>query len=136
MVSGLRKGGEIRQLCCEVLRYPLPALVWMLLIYVVSAQPALPHAPDPLWDLLLKKVAHMAAYTVLCVLLWRALNRRTGALVALAAAWVLTALYALSDEFHQAYVPGRHGSVLDVAIDGVGGLLAVLGLWWMTRARR
>jgi VanZ family protein len=108
----------------------------MLLIYVFSAQPALPHAPDPLWDLLLKKAAHMAAYTILCVLLWRALNRRVSGPVALGMAWVLTALYALSDEFHQAYVPGRHGSVFDVAIDGVGGLIAVLGLWWMTRGRR
>lgn len=34
-------------------------------------------------------------------------------------------LYAISDEFHQAFVPGRYASSLDVLMDGVGSVLAV-----------
>lgn len=34
-------------------------------------------------------------------------------------------LYAISDEFHQAFVPGRSVSALDVLMDGVGSVLAV-----------
>lgn len=34
-------------------------------------------------------------------------------------------LYAISDEFHQVFVPGRSVSALDVLMDGVGSVLAV-----------
>jgi len=48
-------------------------------------------------------------------------------------AFFLTALYALSDEFHQAFVPGRDTSLLDVGCDLVG---AGLGLWVHARFKR
>ncbi|MGL4945175.1 MAG: VanZ family protein [Fusobacteriaceae bacterium] len=35
-------------------------------------------------------------------------------------------LYAMSDEFHQSFVPGRGPSVFDVMIDGCGGTLGIL----------
>jgi VanZ family protein len=38
-------------------------------------------------------------------------------------AWLLAILYALTDEFHQSYVPGRHPSIWDVLIfDNIGAL--------------
>jgi VanZ family protein len=43
-------------------------------------------------------------------------------------------LYAVSDEVHQALVPGRMGSPLDVAIDAAGVVLGVL-LWERARTR-
>ena len=43
-------------------------------------------------------------------------------------AFVLGALYAVTDELHQVFVPGRMGSPLDVAIDVVGVAGGVL-LW-------
>jgi len=63
------------------------------------------------------------------VLLWRALG---GELWALA----LSIAYAASDEVHQLFVRGRHGSPVDVAIDTVGVLvgLALLRLWRDERA--
>ena len=58
-----------------------------------------------------------------------------GRLAASAGAWalVLTALYASTDEFHQTLVRGRHGSVLDVAIDSTGAVIALVGTWWVGR---
>jgi len=41
-------------------------------------------------------------------------------------AWVLSALYAASDEFHQTFVPGRAGRLLDVVVDWLGAGLALL----------
>ena len=113
-----------------VCRWILPAL-WMAMIFGVSAQQDLPHAPSGVLDLLLKKGAHMLEYAVLVVLFWQALGSRWTGL-----AWVLTMLYAASDEFHQAFVPGRNGQYEDVLIDGAGALLAALALWWVSRKAR
>jgi VanZ family protein len=47
--------------------------------------------------------------------------------VALGLAALFSILYAVSDEVHQLYVPGRNGSALDVGIDACG-VLAGAGL--------
>jgi hypothetical protein len=59
----------------SLLRYWLPPALWMGVIFVLSAQPSLPHHPDTLLDLILKKAAHMIEYGILASLLWRALSR-------------------------------------------------------------
>jgi VanZ family protein len=38
-------------------------------------------------------------------------------------------LYAATDEFHQLFVSGRNGSLVDVLIDAAGGLVGILILW-------
>ena len=59
------------------------------------------------------------------------LARSGGAVSAVA----IGVLYAVSDEVHQAFVPGRLGSPVDVAIDAVGVVCGVL-LWQAARTRR
>lgn len=52
--------------------------------------------------------------------------------------FVLSVLYAISDELHQYFVPGRHASVLDVLLDSAGvlcGVLVMLGLAALIRKR-
>jgi VanZ family protein len=50
-------------------------------------------------------------------------------------ALALTMLYALGDEFHQTFVPGRHADPWDLLFDGLGTALA-LGMWaWWQRRR-
>jgi hypothetical protein len=103
----------------------------MGLIFFVSAQPTLPSVPGR-WDLLLKKGMHMAAYGILTALYLRAL-RGSGhdEWVIRAASVALAVAYAMSDEYHQTFVPGRNGTWVDVAVDGVG-ILGATGLdWWL-----
>ncbi|MDA2928110.1 VanZ family protein [Acidobacteria bacterium AH-259-G07] len=50
-------------------------------------------------------------------------------------AWTVAALYALSDEFHQSFVPNRDVSFSDVAAD-VAGAVACLGVIYLTRKGR
>jgi len=96
----------------------------MALIFALSAQPDLGTGLGT-WDLVLRKAAHMAAYGLLWLLWWRALGYRRPAL-----AVAITLAYAVSDEVHQSFVPGRQGTPTDVAIDaagvGLAGLLVVL----------
>jgi len=100
----------------------LPVLLWAGLIFGLSSVPSLSTGLG-LWDEVLRKCAHATEYAILAALLWRALGRELLALL-------LAVAYAATDEVHQLFVSGRHGSPLDVAIDGAGaalGLLLVLG---------
>jgi len=102
------------------LRLWLPVLAWAALIFVLSSIPDLGTGLGT-WDLVLRKVAHAVEFAVLGALLSRAL---ADARVAFAAG----VAYAVSDEVHQSFVPGRLGSPLDVLIDAAGVALGVL-LW-------
>jgi VanZ family protein len=109
----------------------------MGVIFILSAQPALPHYPDTLFDLILKKAAHMIGYAMLAFLLWRALSRGRGALSRSASvtAFLVSVLYAASDEYHQTFVPGRSGALSDVGLDTVGALVALLVVESLGRKR-
>lgn len=104
----------------------LPALAWMGLIFFVSAQPSLPSAPA-WWDLILKKTMHAVAYGILTWLYLRALRGTWGdeGWIRVASA-AMAVLYAISDEVHQTFVPGRNGTWVDVMLDGVGILSVTL----------
>ena len=71
----------------------------------------------------------MVAYAVLNVLWWRVLKLRCSLRWAVRLAVLLSTVYAISDEVHQLYVPGRNGRVGDVVIDVCGVLLAAVVLW-------
>jgi VanZ family protein len=112
--------------------YWLPPILVMAAIFYLSHQPDLPHAPEPWVDVLLKKLGHATEFGVLFLLLWRAWRHERPASQALNSAMWITAAYALSDEVHQAFVPGRKANWYDVLIDVSGALL----LWWLIRRRQ
>jgi VanZ family protein len=47
-------------------------------------------------------------------------------------ALLLCILYAISDEVHQIFIPGRSGEIRDVIMDIVGSSVGVLGYWGMS----
>jgi VanZ family protein len=49
--------------------------------------------------------------------------------------FAICALFAIADEYHQTFVPGRGGTWTDVAIDGIGIVIAAL-LAWICETRR
>ena len=105
----------------------LPPLALMGLIFFLSAQPDLNSGLGTL-DTIGRKIIHFAQYALLAYLWWRPLSRHTSARRAALAAFLVTVLYAATDEYHQSFVEGRHGSPLDVAIDTAGAGLASLRL--------
>ena len=107
-----------------------PPLALMALIFAFSAQPDLGTGLG-VWDTILRKVAHMAEYGLLWWLWWRALEYRRGLVAA-----AITIAYATTDEFHQSFVEGRHGTPVDVLIDAAGVALAALAVALHARRRR
>jgi VanZ family protein len=105
----------------------LPVVAWAALIFAFSAVPDLGTGLGT-WDFVLRKLAHTTEYAILGALLVRATGR-------IGTAFALGVLYAISDEFHQVFVPGRHGAPLDVAIDAVGVAVGI-ALWQSSRSRR
>jgi VanZ family protein len=118
-------------------RYWLPLLAWVALIFLLSAQPELPQPPGPWLENVRDKVAHAVSYGVLAWLLWRVLRLFYPPTASLGLICVtLVVSYGASDELHQAFVPGRTASFADLAADAFGAVLATLVLVWAGRRRR
>ncbi len=96
----------------------------MAAIFFLSSQPGADLPNFGSLDYVLKKSAHAIGYGLLALMCWRGFGfapRRIWH------AWVIAVLYAVTDEGHQAFVPGRHSSAVDVFLfDGLG---AAAGLW-------
>ncbi|MEK7521533.1 MAG: VanZ family protein [Patescibacteria group bacterium] len=96
----------------------LPMLWCALIFYLSSTVPGAVSGP-PWLDFLIKKSAHMFLYAVLWLLLYRALKKPFYVLL-------FTFFYAISDEYHQSFVPGRHPGVMDIGFDTLGGTIAMI----------
>jgi VanZ family protein len=105
----------------------LPPLVLMGVIFAVSAQPSLDSGLG-LIDHIGRKLIHFGEYALLCFLWWRALRNVTNPRRAALLAFVLASGYAITDEFHQTFVEGRHGTPLDWLIDTAGAGVVALRL--------
>ena len=95
-----------------------PVVLWAAVIFTISAVPSLDSGLG-VWDTLLRKLGHVGEYAVLGALLYRAVRREPAAVF-------LGSLYAVTDEVHQSFVTGRHGSPVDWLIDTVGVVAGVL----------
>ena len=103
----------------------LPVVIWAALILMISSVPSLDSGLG-VWDTVLRKIAHVGEFAVLGALLYRAVRREPAAIV-------LGSLYAVTDEVHQSFVTGRHGSPVDWLIDTAGVVAGVLLLSWRSR---
>lgn len=127
----------------------LAVAVWMGLIFYFSHQSGqesaglssgvvqaittvAPNASPDIVHTVIRKFAHVGEYAVLGVLVGWALPSCT-----LPRAWAGLAIgvgYAITDEVHQLFIPGRSGEVSDVVIDGLGVAMGV-GLMLFTHIR-
>jgi VanZ family protein len=111
----------------------LPALGWAGLIFFLSHQPQSAYDRLGLTGELLSAAGHLVVYAGLMATLTLALRRGSnldgGRILGLA--FLLAALYGLTDEFHQSFIPGRKATLIDWIIDLVGA-----GLVWIALQRR
>ncbi|HEX4353993.1 MAG TPA: VanZ family protein [Polyangiales bacterium] len=115
-----------------------PAAAYMLLIWGMSSfVPNVDFSHVPFHD----KGIHFVEYGTLSVLLYHAIYgtwRAWRPLTMFASAVALTVLWGITDEIHQAFVPGRSSDVHDVIADAIGafaGAVAYLALRVQLRSR-
>ena len=140
-----------------LLRAWWPALVWSSLIYCASTDalssshtsrfivPAL-HWLFPSMSLdaidfvhhLIRKAAHFVEYFIFFLLVYRGVRAgRKGFHWSWAlTAWAVAAIYSLSDEFHQTFIPSRGASVRDSLLDSVAAFVALLAIFFVYRYYR
>ena len=129
----------------------LAALLWAVVIFAFSADS---HSGERSHDVLqfflgdsvvaesqvvvaqlvIRKLAHMTEYAVLCGLICWAWGKRSICPKVRLGLLALVTTFAVTDELHQCYVPGRAGCVEDVLIDSCGAAMAVVGLGFVLRA--
>lgn len=137
--------------------------LWMLLIFALSAQhgPESSHLSDKTSEIIIEKLnmvfglniktntttgfvkafrfflrksAHLGEYFVLGLLVMNAMKTsQVPAFKGFIISVLICVLYAVSDEIHQYFVPGREAQVSDVLIDSVG---ALGGIWIRTLIKR
>ena len=128
---------------------------WALVIFILSNQPAavssgqsgvivghlqqaMPGVSATILTFLVRKSAHIIAYFILGILMYRALRiniRRWRTRTVASFALLSCSLYAVTDEIHQLFVPGRSGELRDVMIDSIAALVGVGLCVWMMRWR-
>jgi VanZ family protein len=130
----------------------LPVLAWMGFIFIGSTDllsaehtsrfvgpflrwfaPDISDATIASVQLVVRKCAHLTEYAILAALLYRAFRVHRERVLALA--FVVAAIYAALDEFHQSFVASRTASAWDVTIDCIGALVG-LALYSLFRTRK
>ena len=107
----------------------LPPFLWAGVIFIFSSQALLPGFEESSYDFFLKKSAHIFVYLVLYLLVMRGVERtvkKKYEKIILFAPLGICLLYAISDELHQSFVPGRFGTLRDIGYDMLGVLIGFL----------
>ncbi len=132
----------------SIARVWLPTAIWMALIFTFSTDwfaapntssifapllswlvPGIAPATIEIVHGIVRKLGHLTEYFILANLLgsaWKTQWPEQSTAKRWVSAVLVATLYAVSDEWHQSFVPSRSASGVDVAIDACGAACAAL----------
>lgn len=143
----------------------IPVLIWMSIIFYLSHQPAdessqlssgisaillnvlsiLLPLDLSYFHFLVRKAAHFFAYFILGLFVFHALRKHKNVTASsrlwrvAGLAFTISVIYAISDELHQLFIPGRSCEIRDVIIDSFGALFGIalyfLFIYFMTKKK-
>jgi VanZ family protein len=93
---------------------------------------------DDTWSqmVFLRKFAHFAEYFIFAILLLNALLFRLPWKESAKWTLLIGIAYAIFDEVHQLFIPGRSGNVSDMMIDTLGVVMGLFCVIWISKARK
>src|SRR5690625_733386 len=105
----------------------LSSSITQIFIHVIEITLPFVQLQQETWHFLIRKSAHFIAYLMLGIFIIHALyvsdlRRYDGIIIAIA----ISCFYAISDEIHQIFIPGRSGEIRDVMIDTFGATSGIL----------
>lgn len=119
-----------------LLKYHFPIIIYAGLIFVGSSISTIPEElPD--FDYM-DKLIHVGEYYIFGILLCRSAfkwNFDYKSMTFIAIIFSIGAFYALSDEIHQLYVPGRDGNIYDWFADILGLAVGLATVYIFTKER-
>lgn len=122
------------------------AIFWCVIIFIMTALPAstgsntsgilqklfnLDVETANMLNFIMRKSVHFIAFGLLGFLFYMGMGRK-GILYP----WVMTTLYAATDEWHQLHVPNRTGAVGDVVLDSIGAIIVLLIVHYLIKKPR
>ena len=120
----------------KLIIYWLPTLFWCTLIFILSSKPTTQASYFDLIDFIIKKSAHIFIYAMLYFLVFRAVNEVKIEFInkrikikytsgsSFFIPFLFCLLYAISDEYHQSFIPGRTARIRDIGFDFIGMFIA------------
>jgi VanZ family protein len=136
----------------------LAAAIWMVSIFIVTQLPyftgqntgkviqkAVETEPntiktpsaDPLdvneLNLIVRKITHVFIFGILAILMYKSLVAFNYSYIL---SWVITVLYAVTDEWHQSFMPGRVAAYKDVLFDSLGAFIALLLIYVIAKKKK
>jgi VanZ family protein len=110
-------------------RYGLVTLAWLAGIYWLSSRPELGTSESQPLVALVENLLHVPLFAGLAFCLLKTLSPGPEILWRVCGlVFLVTAVYAALDEWHQSFVPGRFASVGDFLLDVTGIVLVILTL--------
>ena len=117
----------------------LLVLIWMAVIFIMSSFNATESSNQSniivniivnifninninLVSFIIRKLAHFTEYLILGILTYNLINNHNKKTYI---AIIICVLYAISDEIHQMFVPGRSCQILDMTIDSIGSITGI-----------
>ena len=114
----------------KLIKYWLPVLIYLIVIFLFSDHPTVTVTTIDWGDFFFKKTVHFFEYAFLFILFYRAFRTLSIPFLKIVIlSFVFTILYAISDELHQVFIPGRTGTLRDVLIDSAGVTSAFIYIW-------
>jgi hypothetical protein len=107
-----------------------PPIIWAAYIFKLSSG-KIATVSDVYWyEFTIKSFAHVLFFGLLTILIYRAL-RGSGFKRKKSGYYTLYVLiiYALTDELHQSFVPGRDARIHDVVFDTIGAVIVIYAIW-------
>ena len=83
-----------------------------------------------LLSFIVRKLAHFTEYLILGIFVYNAVNSYNKKVYI---AIIICIIYAISDEVHQLFVPGRSCQILDITIDSIGSIIGIFMLFYIKK---
>ncbi|MFQ6069980.1 MAG: VanZ family protein [Candidatus Aminicenantales bacterium] len=111
--------------------YFLPAVLYYAFIFYLSSRSSIKVISIYPFD----KLAHFAEFMLLAILLFFgfSMSLKKPPFIKASLTFLFSALFAVGDEVHQRFVPGRYSELVDVAADLAGITVGIVIFWYISR---